>query len=128
MTRINLVDPRKLSNKHLVAEYREILRIPNLVKKALQREGLQGVLDSIPVSYRLGAGHVNFFKDKGTFLAHRFVSLITEMATRGFEVRYCDPTIFIQDYEELNKDYIPTILAIEENASRIYERGNYMPL
>jgi len=37
MTRINLIPPEELHYKHLVAEYREITRVPTLARKA-QRE------------------------------------------------------------------------------------------
>lgn len=37
MTRINCVAPIELTTKHLVAEYRELPRIYNLVRAAIKR-------------------------------------------------------------------------------------------
>ena len=53
MTRINCgIPPAELTNKHLIAEHREIKRIPNCVIKG--KYSLTGQ----PDSFKLGAGHV----------------------------------------------------------------------
>lgn len=61
MTRINLVDPAELSTKHLVAEYREIMRLPGNLATSLNRKGKKFDLKEIPEQYTLGTGHVKFF-------------------------------------------------------------------
>ena len=58
MTRINLVDPSELCDQHLLAEHRELTRIPNAVARG--RFSLVGQ----PADYKLGEGHVRFFFDK----------------------------------------------------------------
>jgi hypothetical protein len=81
MTRINLgVKPSELCNKHLLAEHREIKRIPNLIK--LGRYSLK----NIPSKFTLGTGHVRFFYNKLLFLKNRYISLHKECIKRGFNV------------------------------------------
>ena len=58
MTRINTVPPQELCDKHLMAEIREITRIPNTIKSGKAR------IEGIPPDFRLGSGHVNFFTTK----------------------------------------------------------------
>ena len=62
MTRINLIDPSLLCDKHLMAEYRELIRIPNAVF------GRKMEPKPITDDNVLGEGHVKFFSDKLTFL------------------------------------------------------------
>lgn len=77
MTRINgSIDPSDLTDQHLLAEYREMIRIPNHV---LKRDVL---LHKIPESFRLGRGHVTFFYDKIQFLHERFVHIKNVMDSR----------------------------------------------
>ena len=66
----------------MIAEHREITRIPNAV--------LQGkaVLQNIPLEFCLGKGHVRFFYNKLGFLAKRYESLYRECILRGFKVTY----------------------------------------
>lgn len=61
MTRINLGVPvRNLTDEHLLAEHREIKRIPNAYLVALR----SGSIDKVPKKFCLGRGHVLFFIDK----------------------------------------------------------------
>lgn len=48
MTRINLVPPAELCDQHLLAEHRELTRIPNAVLKG------KFSLDGQPNEYKLG--------------------------------------------------------------------------
>lgn len=57
MTRINLVPVQNLCDQHLLAELRELPRIPNAVEK-----GRYSLLN-VPTEYVLGKGHVTFFYD-----------------------------------------------------------------
>lgn len=54
MTRINLVEPRYLTDEHLLAEYRELPRVFTYVDR-------HGIAEDRPESYKLGKGHVKFF-------------------------------------------------------------------
>jgi len=116
MTRINIgVPPRELTSKHLIAEHRELKRIPNAVRKGKCR------LEGIPKQFTLGTGHVKFFYDKLGYLKQRYLELYRECLERGFNV---------QNYESawegvpdsLMNDYIPTELDIQIVKERIAER------
>jgi len=54
MTRINLIDPSVLHSKHLVAEYREIVRVFALARKSQDEMHKK----KVPNEYTLGTGHV----------------------------------------------------------------------
>lgn len=55
MTRVNLVPVKELYDQHLLAEHREIKRIPNLIKQWKYNFVWQ------PKKYKLWSGHVKFF-------------------------------------------------------------------
>lgn len=78
MVRVNLVNPEKLSDQHLVAEYNEILMLIAYIKKYPQ-------LDNIPKKYCLGKGHMRFFKNKVLYLKKRHEIIKIEMKKRGFQ-------------------------------------------
>lgn len=81
MTRINVgVSPSELPGKLLLAEHREITRIPNAVKSG------RAVFKDIPKLFTLGKGHVKFFYDKCGYLAVRYSLLYTECRKRGYKV------------------------------------------
>ena len=73
MTRINLVPPSELHDKHLLAEYRELPRVFKLARPC----------DDIPEKYCLGTGHVKFFYNKLEFLYKRQCQLCEEMKRQG---------------------------------------------
>ena len=102
MTRINVgILPKELSNKHLIAEHREIKRIPNCVSKGRYN------MNNKPNRFKLGEGHVKFFYDKLSYLKDRYVLLYTECMRRGFNVQnYIGAWDNIP--KELMGDYIPT--------------------
>jgi hypothetical protein len=83
MTRVNCgIPPRDLTRQHLIAEHREIKRIPNVVSK--------GKYDLIgqPQVFKLGAGHVKFFYNKLGYLKERYEELYSECRRRGYDVSY----------------------------------------
>lgn len=82
MTRINVIPPYMLSDKHLLAEYRELPRIFTAVLK-LQEKGLTPKDIYIPTHYRLGKGHQKFFYDKCYHLNNRFYGLKLALLYRG---------------------------------------------
>lgn len=85
MTRINAFIPvEDLSNKHLIAEHREIKRIPNHVAKHFSKMSLS----KIPEQFTLNRGHVTFFFDKGLYTYERYEQLYEECKRRGFNVTY----------------------------------------
>ena len=115
MTRINLIPPKELCDQHLLAEHRELTRIPNAVAKG--KFHLKGQ----PEEYKLGEGHVRFFFNKMAFLKRRYDELHTECKARGFKAQYIwlEP---LPSSPELWLDYQPTDTALEINRQRIQER------
>ena len=118
MTRINVgIPPAELVNQHLIAEHREIKRIPNCIAKGKYN------MDGIPETFKLGTGHVKFFYDKLSYLKDRYEMLYTECVRRGFNV---------QNYigawnnlpEELMNDYKVKANDIRIIRERINERLN----
>ena len=102
MTRINAgILPKDLTSKHLIAEHREIKRIPNCVGKGKYN------MDNIPDKFKLGTGHVKFFYNKLLYLKNRYRSLYEECIRRGFSVQnYINAWDNVP--EELMNDYVPT--------------------
>ena len=120
MTRINLIPPKDLTRLHLIAEYKELPRTFNLVRKRIDKE--QRPSDcNIPDTYRLGPGHVTFFYDKLMFLKKRQISLINEMRSRGYSPNFGEPDISDIPDEWLG-DYNPTPEAIKLSQERINSR------
>ena len=78
MVRVNIINPRCLTDQHLVAEYLEILMLVSYVKKHPDT-------GEIPKDYRLGKGHILFFKNKLLYLKKRHEQLKKEMKRRGFK-------------------------------------------
>lgn len=139
MTRINLIHPATLTDKHLLAEYRELPRIFQLAYNAYSRNlqmkaGKSGISlyncakrweHKQPKEYTLGTGHVTFFYDKLTFLANRQKQIVAECLHRGFQIQFTD-CLFEQWRDKIPaymwKDYKPTSEAIAINLERINKR------
>ncbi len=80
MTRINVgIDPKRLTDCHLRAEFREIQRLPSYYRKAVA----SGSINRIPSEFTLGTGHVLFFLDKWDWVDNRFEELFWELEDRG---------------------------------------------
>lgn len=118
MTRINVgVDPSELNTKMLIAEHREIKRIPNVIKSG--RFNMIGQ----PKEFTLGTGHVKFFYNKIGFLKERYIRIHEECIKRCFDV-----TNFINSFENIPSNlmgsYNPTQKDRELILNRISERLN----
>ena len=107
MTRINVSIPvEKLSKAHLIAEHREIKRIPNCIKSG--RYNLKGQ----PSKFTLGTGHVKFFYDKLEYLRKRYIKLYNEGLKRGINFTYYGeawndlPDQLCNDYTPTKHDYL----------------------
>lgn len=119
MTRINVIPPRELSDKHLVAEYRELPRLYAL-SQAWRARGFD---KDIPAEYTLGKGHVLFFYGRLIFIWKRHWLLCHEMQDRSFTVNYWPPQSLDLDFAQAN-DYLPTREALRINRERINKRLN----
>ena len=105
MTRINVgIPPAELVNQHLIAEHREIKRIPNCIAKG--RYNMYG----IPDRFKLGTGHVKFFYDKLLYLYKRYLQIHHECKKRNFNVQnYKEawddiPVKMMNSYKPTDKD------------------------
>ncbi len=83
MTRINLVNPKELSDQHLVAEYREIFMVGSSLQRSMKSKNWINTKNNIPEEFTLNKGHVTFFYNKGMYLDKRYSLLINEMKRRG---------------------------------------------
>jgi len=118
MTRINVgIDPKRLSRQHLLAEHREIKRIPNAVARG--RYNLEG----IPDKFKLGKGHVKFFYNKLLYLHKRYKKIYKECKKRGYNVCNYDGC-WANVPQELYNDWRPS----GEDKALVEERiGDYLP-
>jgi deoxyribonuclease (pyrimidine dimer) len=123
MTRINIVPVEELSRQHLIAEYREITRLPGNLSQSLNRKSKPFSMSEIPTEYVLGPGHVKYFFNKMKFLENRYESLVNEMIKRGYKPNFTDKTIFRNCDSIFYNDYVPSLEAIELNRKRIVERS-----
>ena len=100
MTRINIIEPSHLTDKHLVAEYKEITRPFNKMLARIAKHGEANALKNLSISesYVLGKGHESFFFNKLKWLMHRYEHLFYEMNRREFNV---DKDKFFSIYNDL---------------------------
>ena len=102
MTRINSAIPVKnLTDEHLLAEHREIKRLPYQLSKSHNN------LYLAPKKFALGKGHVLFFLDKMGFILKRYIALYEECIRRGFNVQNYSKNWGTVN-PEFMKDYEPT--------------------
>lgn len=110
------VPPEVLLDQHLIAEYRELL-IPG----GQQRKRNWESTALIPQSFRLGKGHITFWRNKHLYLARRHEALIAEMRVRGF-----NPNLTYWPLDEIpsefRTDWIPLPADTRLVRERIIER------
>lgn len=125
MTRINCINVEELTDKHLVAEYRELPRVFNLVRRAIKR-GETPKDHYWGEEYLLGEGHVRFFYTRLLWLSWRHVYLVNETVKRGYNPEFYEnlrvtfrdiPTEWWGDWEPTTKDR-------RINRQRIHDRLN----
>ena len=115
MTRINSAIPvRSLTDEHLLAEHREIKRLPSCYLKAKT----SGALQRIPKKFCLGTGHVTFFLDKFAFSMTRYMTIHKECEERGFNVPDYSPLWKVVERNSCWRNYEPT----EEERKLLVER------
>lgn len=115
MTRINCVPVQTLTDQHLVAEYREMLRYHSTINRWLKSKKPS----VIPKEYTLGKGHVTFFNDKGLYLIKRHAELRLEMIRRGMNPQL-ELKLDIPQY--LMNDWTPDKKAIQLNQARLNQK------
>ncbi len=118
MVRINLINPKNLSDQHLIAEYNEILMLLGYVKKYPH-------IDNIPEEYCLGKGHIKFFKNKLKYLKNRFDLIKKEMLKRGFS---SNKKIDLKEFDkEFNGNWKPCKKDKEIIKKRLIEKIKLKP-
>tara|TARA_R100000008_G_C3550577_1_gene150163 strand:+ start:280 stop:699 length:420 start_codon:yes stop_codon:yes gene_type:complete len=122
MTRINIIEPRELTDQHLIAEYREIFMVGGSLNRTLNSKvGYRE--ERVPKRYTLNNGHVYFFYNKGKYLHKRYIQLINEMKQRGFKPdkkRTFNVSIFTEN--GLYNDWIPNVEDYKIIRQRIEEK------
>lgn len=109
MTRINTIDPRFLTDEHCFAEWRELPRCFHYVN---------GQPSTVP-TYRMGAGHVLFFRDKTGWLARRHAILTQELEIRGYNLSISEP---LRPVPGADVEWEPESDAHETNLERLQAR------
>lgn len=124
MVRINIINPKNLTDQHLVAEYDEMLMLLGYVKKYPKIKIINGKSE-IPERYCLGKGHIKFFKDKLKYIKDRHEIIKKEMHNRGFQTKV---TINLKDYpKNLHNDWKPHKDDYVIIINRIIEKINKKP-
>jgi len=124
VTRINTgIQPEELPDKLLLAELREIKRIPNVIRQG--KYNMKG----IPEEFTLGQGHVKFFYNKLKYLLDRYNALRQEALQRGFNVSdWSDawngvPAQLMNDYVETKRDREILLERIAEKGFELRRSG-----
>ncbi|QDP55884.1 MAG: putative endonuclease V [Prokaryotic dsDNA virus sp.] len=128
MTRINVVPVEVLSDKHLMAEYREIPRIFTAVHKLQSENIMNPITIGIPKKYCLGIEHMKFFYNKIGWLLERYNQLIEELGKRGFKLDSDMYKAIIKNAMMLRRIYFrpyePSPEDIYLNMARLCKRSN----
>lgn len=118
MTRINCIPVTELTNKHLLAEYRELPRIFKAAR--LPKSG-----ETFPTHYKLGTGHVKFFYTRLGWCYERQQQLYAEMKRRDYKPTFHPQGLLLEwgaEKVRLWNDWTPTPEAMAINRERIKER------
>lgn len=120
MTRINSAIPVKyLTDEMLLAEHREIKRLPSALLKATQCNSLS----KVPNKFCLGTDHVKFFLNKMLFIFNRYKVIKNECLLRNFNITDYSSNFLNIDDQYMN-DYTPTKDEFNLLKERITERTN----
>ena len=122
MTRINSsIRVKLLTDEHLLAEHREIKRIPFLFKQ--RKEAGIEITKNAPKKFTLGTGHVLFYLGKAAYTCGRYLRLREECLNRGFNVEdYSSNWKIYNDTDYIFNDYIPTKKTYNLLVGRISDR------
>lgn len=132
MTRINCVPVHTLTDKHCIAEYKEITRPFNKMITRIDKYGINKALTGVTISdkYILNKGHERFFFNKLEWLMSRYEDLYIELVGRGFNIdpdKFC--SIYFNFVENLKNtpywnNWTPTPEDMYLNMSRLCKRSN----
>jgi len=104
MARVNVgCNPLHLADQHLIAESVEI----TMIVGSLRKNGYC-IKGDCPDVYKLGKGHINFFKKRLKYLARRLEAVNKEMIRREFKPGTTTECLEIAP-REFQNDWQPTI-------------------
>lgn len=115
MTRINLVDPRDLTDEHLFAEWRELPRVFSLHRDDRPT----------PPAFTLGQGHMRFFLPRLAYLAHRHAALTAECLSRGYRLTPRPPLTGDGDWTPSPADVAVSVGRLREALARSRRPQHY---
>ena len=114
MTRINSAIPVEcLTDEHLLAEHREIKRLPYNLQQAIQ----SGSIKRIPEKFTLGKGHILFFLDKQEFITSRYLDIHNECKERKLNVQY-----YYFNWHNVSPEYFNDYTPTDEERQLLIER------
>jgi deoxyribonuclease (pyrimidine dimer) len=117
LTRINCIPVAELTRAHCFSEYRELPRI-----RHMRPDRHRGKL---PPTYRMGAGHVLFFLDKGVWLCRRHATLRARLIGHWGYTGLTIPPLCLDHWPQWAMgDWLPDGQALAVNRARIAERIN----
>lgn len=109
MTRINAsIDPRRLTNEHLLSEHREITRMNAVLLQRIMNIRQNKPVSKIPDKFVLGPGHVLFFVDKPVYVFRRYQEVYRECVKRGLNVQNYSSHWDFKEYTLAKKEGIIT--------------------
>jgi deoxyribonuclease (pyrimidine dimer) len=118
MARINVgLDPKFLSDQHLIAEAVETVMIVNGFK--MNNWSIKG---QIPDRFVLGAGHINFFKPKLHYLQRRLNDLNAEITRRKFKAGNVIDLPNSPQVKRFCNDWTPSTIDTDVVRQRIVQR------
>lgn len=123
MTRINLVDPRELDPRHLVAEYRELPRIFALIRADDAHRATGRATPDPGPEYVLGPGHVRFFYNKAPWLLERQKALVAEMLACGMKPQFLATSNLLEGIDKTRQchNWSPNEIEVGRNRARLSE-------
>jgi deoxyribonuclease (pyrimidine dimer) len=125
MMRINVINPKYLTDNHLIAEYRETKMSTYYYKRSSQsKNGINP--NKISPIYTLNKGHAYMWFDKYGYISKRFDAVVQEMKNRGFQTNF-DKLNFDGIPSEAFGDYNPTQNDIRINLDRVLLRISDKP-
>lgn len=120
MTRVNVgIDPRELPRSALLAEHREMKRIPNMLRSGrLSKKRID--------KFCLGTGHMQFFTTRLHYLYRRYVAVYYTCKARGYKVQNFRSAFagFINAKDQ--EDYVPKTADRKLLQARLLERGHVL--
>lgn len=118
--RINVINPRYLTDNHLVAEYRETKMATHYYSRSTQTK--KGIDPSkISSRYTLNTGHAYMWFDKFGYIDKRFQAILDEMTRRGFQTNFRELN-FQNIPSSAFGDFVPDAKDIRINLDRILIR------